>query len=73
MRLTAMSYNLMWVFEESSTIQQSQLSHPSDIKYTKALEKRQWFVKGKDCFMNPLFFQARIARLRRLSHQVFDA
>jgi hypothetical protein len=63
MRLTAMSYNLMWVFEESSTIQQSQLSHPSDIKYTKALEKRQWFVKGKDCFMNPLFFQARIARL----------
>jgi hypothetical protein len=55
------------------TIQQLQLSHPSDIKYTKALEKRQRVAKGKGCFVNPLFFQARIARLRRLSHQVFDA
>ncbi|MFT6194864.1 MAG: hypothetical protein ACJASU_001769 [Cognaticolwellia sp.] len=56
MRLTAMSYNLMRIFEESSRIQHSQLSHPSDIKGTKALEKRQRVAKGKGCFVNPLFF-----------------
>ena len=63
MRLTAMSYNLMRVFEESAKIQQSELLHPSDLKYTKALEKRQEVAKRKSCFVNPLFFQARIARL----------
>ncbi len=41
MRLTAMSYNLMRVFEELSKIQHSELIHPSDKKYNKALEKKQ--------------------------------
>ena len=41
MRLTAMSYNLMRVFEEVSKIQQPELIHPSDKKYSEALEKRQ--------------------------------
>ncbi|GFO72502.1 hypothetical protein BJAS_P2803 [Bathymodiolus japonicus methanotrophic gill symbiont] len=33
MRLTAMSYNLMRVFEEISKTQQPELIHPSDKKY----------------------------------------
>jgi hypothetical protein len=41
MRLTAMSYNLMRVFEEISTTQQPELIHPSDKKYSETLEKRQ--------------------------------
>ena len=63
MRLTAMTYNLMRVFEESSKIRQPDLLHPSDVKYTKALKKRQQVAKGKGYFINPLFFQARIARV----------
>ena len=41
MRLTVMSYDLMRVFEEGSKIQQPELIHPSDKKYSEALEKRQ--------------------------------
>jgi len=39
------------------------LTHPSDIKYTKDLEKRQKSAKKRDCFVNPLLFQARISRI----------
>ena len=63
MRLTAMSYNLMRMFEEVSKIQQPELIHPSDKKYNEALEKRQQLAKKRDCFVNPLFFQARITRI----------
>ena len=63
MRLTAMTYNLMRVFEEISKIQHPTLIHPSDKKYTKALEKRQEMAKKKGCFVNPLLFQARIVRI----------
>jgi hypothetical protein len=63
MRLTAMSYNLMRVFEEGSKIQQPELIHPSDKKYNKALEKRQRLAQKQGCFVNPLFFQARITRI----------
>jgi hypothetical protein len=63
MRLTAMTYNLMRVFEEVSKIQDSELIHPSDKKYTKALEKRQQIAKKRGCFVNPLFFQERIVRI----------
>jgi hypothetical protein len=63
MRLTAMSYNLTRVYEESSKIKQPGFMHPSDIKYTKALEKRQQVAKKKGCFVNALFFQVRIARV----------
>ena len=63
MRLTAMSYNLMRVFEEVSKIQQPELIHPSDKKYSEALEKRQRRAKKQGCFVNPLFFQARITRI----------
>jgi hypothetical protein len=63
MRLTAMSYNLTRVFEESSKIKQPGFMQPSDIKYTKALEKRQQVAKEKGCFVNALFFQVRIARV----------
>ena len=64
MRLTTMTYNLMRVCEEISKIQNPTLIHPSDKKYTKALEKRQKIAKEKGGFVNPLLFQARIARIR---------
>jgi hypothetical protein len=41
MRLIAMSYHLMRVFEELLKIQHSELIHPSDKKYNETLEKRQ--------------------------------
>ena len=63
MRLTAMSYNLMRVFEEVSKIQQPELIHPSDKKYSETLEKRQHQAQKRGCFVNPLFFQARITRI----------
>jgi hypothetical protein len=63
MRLTAMTYNLMRVFEETSKMQNPALIHPSDKKYTQALEKRQAIAKKNGGFVNPLFFQARIVRI----------
>ena len=63
MRLTAMSYNIMRVFEESSKIHNPELIHPSDKKYTKALEKRQAMAKKNGRFVNPLFFHKRIVRI----------
>ena len=63
MRLTSMTYNLIRVCEEISKIQNPELIHPSDKKYTKALEKRDQIAKKRDCFVNPLFFQARITRI----------
>lgn len=63
MRLTAMTYNLMRIFEEISKVHDPQLIHPSDKKYTKALEKRELKAKERGCFVNPLFFQARIVRI----------
>nr|WP_230987957.1 transposase [Bathymodiolus japonicus methanotrophic gill symbiont] len=63
MRLTAMSYNLMRVFEEISKTQPPELIHPSDKKYSEALEIRQQQAQKRDRFVNPLFFQARISRI----------
>jgi len=63
MRLTSMTYNLLRVFEEVSKIQDPELVHPSDKKYTKALEKRDQAAKKKGGFVNPLFFQSRIVRI----------
>jgi len=53
----------MRVFEEISKIQDPELIHPSDKKYTKALEKREPAVKKRGCFVNRLFFQERIVRV----------
>ena len=53
MRLTAMTYNLMRVFEEVSKIQDPTLMHPSDKKYTKALEKRDRSAKKKVVGVSP--------------------
>lgn len=63
MRFTSMSYNLMRVLEETSKIQDPELIHPSDKKYTKALEKRERVAKKRGGFVNPLFFEARIVRI----------
>jgi len=72
MRLTAMAYNLMRVFEESSKIQNPNLIHPSDKKYIKALEKRDHAAKKKGCFVNPLFFQERIVRISSYTIRAFQ-
>ncbi len=63
MRLTTMTYNLMRVCEEISKIQDPDLVHPSDKKYTKALEKRQIRAKKSGGFVNPLLFLGRITRI----------
>jgi len=63
MRLTSMTYNLMRVFEEVSKIQVPGRIHPSDKKYSKALEKRDQAAKQRGGFVNPLFFQSRIVRI----------
>ena len=63
MRLTAMTYNLMRVFEEISKRHTPELTHPSDQKYTKDLEQREVNARKKGGFVNPLFFHARIVRI----------
>ena len=63
MRLTSMTYNQMRIFEEVSKIQDSGLMHPSDKKYSKALEKRDQVAKKAGGFVNPLLFQSRIVRI----------
>ncbi len=63
MRLISMTYNQMRVFEEISKIQDPELIHPSDKKYTKALEKREQVSKKRGCFVNPLLFKARVVRI----------
>jgi IS4 transposase len=63
MRLTTMSYNFMRVFEEISKQQEPKLIHPSEKKYREILEKRQQAAEKKGCFLNPLLFQPRIARI----------
>ncbi len=63
MHLTSMSYNLMRVLVEISKTQDPELIHPSDKKYAKTLEKREQVARKRGCFVNPLFFQARIARI----------
>ena len=63
MRLTAMTYNLVRTFEELSKVQDPALIHPAEKKYTKTLEKRQQQAKKIGRIINPLLFQARIARI----------
>lgn len=63
MRLTAMSYNLMRVLEETSKQESPSLIHPSDKKYNQDLEKRQQVAKKQGRFVNPVFFQPRITRI----------
>ncbi len=63
MHFTVMAYNFARVFEEVSKIQDPEKIHPSDKKYTKALEKRDRLAKKEGGFVNPLFFQSRIVRI----------
>lgn len=60
---TAMAYNIMRVFEEVSKAKNPTRIHPSDKKYNEALNKRQEIAREKGCFVNPLFFHARITRI----------
>ncbi len=63
MRFTAMAYNIMRIFEETSKANSPECIHPSDKKYDEALDKRQKIAQDKGSFVNPLFFHARITRL----------
>jgi len=63
MRLTAMTYNLMRVFEEASKAEEPEKVHRSDLKYTKSLKKRDVAASKIGCFVNPLFFYARVTRI----------
>jgi len=56
MRLTSMSYNLVRVFEEISKKQDDERVHPSDKKYTKALEKRDQVAKKIRALLIHYFF-----------------
>ena len=53
----------MRVCEEISKRQDPELIHPSDKKYNKVLEKRQRRALKNGCFVNPLLFLERIARI----------
>ncbi len=72
MRITAIAYNLMRIFEEVSKIHDPELIHPSDEKYTKALEKRDHAAKKKGGVVNPLFFQSRIVRISSYTIRAFQ-
>ena len=63
MHFTAMAYNIMRVFEETSKANSPKCIHPSDKKYNEALDRRQKIALEIDRFVNPLFFHARITRL----------
>ncbi len=63
MRFTAMAYNIMRIFEETSKAKNPERIHPSDKKYNEALDKREKIAQEKGRFVNPLFFHARIARI----------
>lgn len=72
MRLTAMSYNLLRMVEEPSKTQDPELIHPSDKKYTEALEKRQQTAQKRGGFVNPLFFNERITRISSYTIRAFQ-
>jgi len=63
MCFTAMTYNIMRVFEETSKAKRPNCIHPSDKKFNKALKKRQAEAREKGGFVNPLHFQSRIVRI----------
>ncbi len=63
MRLTAMTYNLMRLFEEKSKKHDKTLIHPAEIKYIKNLLEREKIAKAKGKFVNRLHFMHRIARI----------
>ncbi len=51
MRFTAMAYNIMRVFEETSKANNPECIHPSDKKYDEALDKRQKIAQDKGRFV----------------------
>jgi phage terminase large subunit-like protein len=63
MRLIAMTYNLMRLFEEKSKKHDPKLIHPAEAKYQNALLKRDNNAKSKGKFVNQLHFGHRIARI----------
>ena len=72
MRLTAMTYNIIRTFEEISKKQSPKLIHPAEKKYNKELERRQLKAEKTGGFVNPLLFQARIARISSSTFRSFQ-
>lgn len=64
MRFTAMTYNIMRVFEEISKIQDPELVHPSDKKYTEALDKRDQNAKKTRRLCKPFIFPEAICEYK---------
>ncbi len=63
MRLTAMTYNLMRLFEEKSKTNERNLIHPAEAKYLKNLIERGKIAKAQGKFINKIHFMQRIARI----------
>jgi len=63
MCFTAMTYNLLRIFEEASKSNEPEMIHPSDNKYTKELNRRQKKAQKVGRFVNPLLFKKRITRI----------
>jgi hypothetical protein len=63
MRLTAMTYNIIRLFEEISKKHKCDLIHPAVKKYNKTLDWRQRRAEVKSKFVNPIHFLKRVARI----------
>ena len=60
MRFTAMTYNIMRIFEETSKENSPKYIHPPDKIHNEVLDKRQKIVQEKGRFVNPLFFMLKL-------------
>ena len=77
MRLTAMTYNILRLFEEMSKKHRSDLIHPAVAKYNKTLNWRQRKAEMNNNFVNPIHFLKRVARIssftiRTLQSAIFN-
>jgi hypothetical protein len=72
MRLTAMTYNLMRLFEEKTKRIDENLIHPAEIKYKKKLIQRDKIAKTKGKFVNKIHFMKRIARISSSTIRTFN-
>ncbi len=63
MRFSAMTYNIMRILEEKSKLEQPEMIHSSDNKYTKALLKKDEEAKKEGRSVNPLHFRKRLTRI----------
>ena len=73
MRFTAMVYNIMVAFEESSKAKNPDRIHPSDKKYNEALDKRRKIVQEKNALLTPYFFKLELHAYAHLPSDLYKA